>query len=410
MTKLVQSARSAYVGTLLAFGLCVAAGGALTIPSPAAAQGREVSKEVFDRLGPAQEALKKRDYASALRLAKEAQNVAKTPYEREIALKIQVNAAYGSRDWPAAIAATEAIIETGGVGPGERTNLRRTLGQLYETTRQYDKAVANTQEAMKNGATAKDYELLYRVYAIRGDCANALQNLDKSLGGKPADEKGLKLRNSCYFKTKDPKRVAVVEELVRRFPKKEYFTDLTGLYRDEKVDDRAMLNVYRWGFDKDLLERDVDFVAYADQALNAGGENEALRALERGVTKKVIATSDANNRTVRLLNSTKTMAADEKAKIEQLDKEARAGRNGEADASVAIAYYGMGEFAKAIEAAQRALQPDRVARVKRPDDVNMLLGIALTKAKKAAEGEKAFNAAKGDARMARAATLWLSGR
>lgn len=409
MTKLVQSARSAYVGTLFALGLCVAAGGALTLPAPAAAQGKEVSKEVFDKLGPAQEALKKRDYGSALRLAKEAQNVAKSPYEREVSLRIQVNAAYGARDWQSAAAATEQLIEQGGLGGAEKNNLRRTLGQLYEQTRQYDKAIANTQEAMKSGATAKDYELLYRVYAVRGDCANSLQMLDKSLGGKPQDEKQLKWRNSCAYKAKDPKRVTVVEELVRRFPKKDYFTDLTGLYRDQKVDDLAMLNVYRWGFDKDLLERDVDYVAYADQALNAGGENEALRALERGVAKKVISTADQNNRTVRLLNSTKTMAADEKAKIEQLDKEARAGRNGEADASVAIAYYGMGDYAKAVEAAQRALQPDRAARLKRPDAVNMLLGVALEKTKKAAEADKAFNAAKADPRMAKAATLWLNG-
>lgn len=401
MTKLVQSARSALVGSLLAFGLI--AGGA--VPTVALA-AQEVSKEVYEKLGPAQEALKKRDYATALRLGREAQDVAKSAFERETALKIQVAAASSARDWPATIKATEQLLESGGVSAAEKTNFRRMLGQVYEQTRQYDKAILNTQEAMKSGARGSDYELLYRVYAVRGDCANSLANLDKSLGGKAADEKQLKWRNSCYFKTKDPKRVAVVEELVRRFPKKEYFTDLTGVYREQKVDDRAMLNIYRWGYEKDLLERDVDFVAYADQALNAGGENEALRALEKAAAKKLLNTADTNNRSVRLLNSTKTMAADEKAKIGQLDKEARAGKNGEADASVAIAYYGLGDMPKTIEAAQRALQPDRVGRVKRVDDVNMLLGIASTKAKKAADAAKAFEAAKADPRMAKAAALW----
>lgn len=408
MTKLVQSARSAYVGALLAFGLCVAGGAALTLPSTARAQGKEVSKEFYDKFGPAQEALQARKYDAALRLAKEAQGVAKSGYERDVALKLQVNAAYGARDWQASIAATEQLLEQGSLGGGEKNAMRRTLGQLYEQTRQYDKAILNTQEAMKGGATAKDYELLYRVYAIKGDCGNALQNLDKSLGGKPADEKGLKLRNACLFKSKDDaKRVVVVQELVRRFPKKEYFTALTDLYRGQKVDDRAMLNVYRFGYEKDLLERDVDYVAYADQALNAGGENEALKALEKGVAKKLIKTDDPNNRTVRLLNSTKTMAGDEKTKLDQLDKEARAGKNGESDAAVAIAYYGLGDLSKAIEAAQRALQPDRVARVKRVDDLNMLLGIALQKAKKPGDAEKAFTAAKADPRMVTAASLWL---
>lgn len=407
MTKLVQSARSAYVGALLAFGLCVAGVGALVLPAVARADGKEVSKEVFEKLGPAQEALKKGDNGTALRLAKDAQNVAKTAYEREISIKVQIAAAYGARDYPAAIAAMDALIASGGLGAAEKADFRRRQAQLYEQTRQYDKAIAATQEAMKVSATQKDYELLFRIYGARGDCANSLQVLDKLLGGRPADEKQLKWRNACYYKAKDPKRVTVVEELVRRFPKKEYFTDLTGLYREAKLDSRAMLNVYRWGYEKDLLERDVDYVAYADEALNAGGENEALQALEKAVAKKLLSTTDPNNRSVRLLNSTKTMAADEKAKIAQLDKEARAGRNGESDASVAIAFYGLGEYAKAAEAAQRALQPDRVGRVKRPDDVNMLLGIALTKLKKTAEAAKAFEAAKADPRMAKAASLWL---
>jgi tetratricopeptide (TPR) repeat protein len=379
----------------------------VALPATAFAQGREVSKEVFDKLGPAQEALKKGDHGTALRLAKEAQNVAKSAYEREVSIKVQIAAAYGARDYPAAIGAIDALIGGGALGPAEKADFRRRQAQLYEQTRQYDKAVLATQEAMKSGATAKDYELLYRMYGTRGDCANSLEALDKLLAGRAADEKQLKWRNSCYYKAKNPKRVDVVEELVRRFPKKEYFTDLTGLYREAKLDSRTMLNVYRWGFEKDLLERDVDYVAYADEALNAGGENEALKALEKAVAKKLLNTADQSSRSVRLLGSTRTMAADEKTRIEQLDKEARAGRNGESDASVAIAYYGLGEYAKAVEAAQRALQPDRVGRVKRVDDVNMLLGIALTKIKKTADASRAFEAAKADPRMTKAATLWL---
>lgn len=404
MTKLVQSARGALVGSLLALG--VIAGGTGAFPSAASA-AQEVSKEVYEKLGPAQEALRKRDHSTALRLAREAQDVAKSAFERETALKIQVSAASSLRDWPATIKATEQLLDSGGVSAGEKTNFRRMLGQVYEQTRQYDKAIANTQEAMKGGVRSGDYELLYRAYAVRNDCANSLQMLDKALGGKPADEKQLKWRNSCYYKAKDPKRMAVVEELLRRFPKKEYFTDLTGVYREQNVDERAMLNIYRWGYEKDLLERDVDYVAYADLALNAGGENEALRALEKAVSKKLLNPTDTNNRSVRLLNSTKTMAGDEKSKIPQLDKEARAGKNGEADASVAIAYYGLGDNAKALESAQRALQPDRVGRVKRVDDVNMLIGIVATKLKKSAEATKAFEAAKGDPRMAKAASFWL---
>ena len=67
----------------------------------------------------------------------------------------------------------------------------------------------------------------------------------------------------------------------------------------------------------------------------------------------------------------------------------------------------MKQYDKAVEALSRGLSADRVARVKRPDDANMVLGMAYTQLKKTAEAAKAFNAAKADPRMAVAAKLWL---
>lgn len=412
MRKVFQTALRARGGLVLGACVAVATGAGALLHAPSAIAAQQVSAAAYEKLGPAQEALKKRDYATALRLAKDAVGVAKSAYEREVAYKIQLSAAYGARSWPDAAQAAEALVGLEGVSAAEKTNFRRSLGQIYEQMRQYDKAIAYTREAMGGGGgTQKDHELLYRVYAIRGDCPNSLASLDRALAGRPADETQLKWRNSCLFKAGDAaKRLPVAEELLRRFPKKAYFTDVMGLYQEQKLDERAMLNLYRWGFDKDLLEREADYLAYADLALNAGAISEANRALESGLKKGIVKKGDANSRTARLLTSTSKLAADEKAKLPQLDKEARAGRNGESDVVVGSHYFGLGEFGKAAEAIQRGLQPDRVARVKRPDDANMLLGISLLKSGKKGEAEKAFTAARSDPRMAKAAGMWLGGR
>ena len=87
---------------------------------------------------------------------------------------------------------------------------------------------------------------------------------------------------------------------------------------------------------------------------------------------------------------------------------ARAGSNGEADVKVGLAYLGLGDFDKAVEAIERGLKPERVARVKRVDDANMNLGIAYYKLGKKDEASKAFTAAAADPRMARAAKVWIS--
>jgi uncharacterized protein HemY len=407
MTKLVSTARGALGSLLLGAFACVALATAWSAPAEAAQQ---VSKEFFEKFKPAQDALQKRDYGTALRAAKESVGAAKNSTEKEYALKVALSAAYGAQNWNEATSAAEQLVGLDGVSGAEKNNYRRMLGQIAEQQRQYDKAIRYTQEAMKGGATAKDYELLFRVYALRGDCNNALANLDKALGGKPANETQLKARNSCLFKQGNTAaRTATVEELVRRFPKKAYFTDLVSVYQEQKLDERAMLNVYRWGFEKDLIEREADYLAYADAALNAGASAEANRALQRGVKAGVIKTNDANSRTSRLVASTQKIAADDKAKLAQLDKEARAGRNGESDVGVGVAYFGNGEYAKAVEALQRAFQPDRANRIKRPDDANMVLGISQLELKKKADADKAFNAAKADPRMAKAASLWLGG-
>jgi tetratricopeptide (TPR) repeat protein len=407
MTKLVSTARGALGSLLLGTVACMALAAGFSWSAPAAA-AQQVSKEFFEKFKPAQDALQKRDYATALRAAKEAAAAAKNNDEKEYALKVQLSAAFGVQNWADATSAAEQLIGLPGPSAAEKNNYRRMMGQIAEQQRQYDRAIQYTQEAMKGGATARDHELLFRVYAIRGDCNNALANLDKALGGKPANETQLKARNSCLFKQNNTTaRVATVEELLRRFPKKAYFTDYIGILQELKTDERAMLNVFRWGFEKDLIEREADYLAFADAALNAGSSAEANRALQRGVKAGVIKTNDPNSRTSRMVASTAKIASDDKAKLPQLDKEARAGKNGEADVNVGMAFFGNGENAKAVEALQRAFQPDRSNRLKRPDDANMLLGIVLLETGKKAEAAKAFNAAKADPRMAKAASLWL---
>jgi uncharacterized protein HemY len=408
MTKLVSTARGSTGGFLLGALSAVVLATGLAAYAPSASAAAQVSKEFFEKFKPAQDALQHRDYATALRAAKDSVAAAKNATEKEYALKVQLAAAYGVQNWADAGSAAEALIASDATPAGEKNNYRRMLGQLAEQQRQYDKAIQYTQEAMKGGATPKDYELLFRVYAIKGDCTNALANLDKAIAGKQPDEAQLKAKNSCLFKAgKNDERLPIAMDLLQRFPKKPYFTDVIGILQGQKLDDRAMLNAYRYGFDKDLLERDVDYIAYADAALSAGGSAEAQRALDKGQKAGVFKKLDPNSKGARLIQSTAKISADDKAKLPQLDKEARAGKNGESDVAVGLAYFGNGQYPQAVEALQRGLSPDRVARVKRPDDANMLLGIALLKTGKKADAEKAFNTAKADPRMAKAAALWL---
>jgi tetratricopeptide (TPR) repeat protein len=407
MSKLVQKSRQAAQGLLLGTWLVAATGiaGAL-VASTAHAQGQQVSKAVFDKYDPAREAAGKKDYATSLRLAKEGLAVAKTSYEKLVCLKIVLVSAYGLKNYPEEVDAIEQMLTFDTLPPKEKQDYQRTLGQLYAQLGKLDKAMFVMKEYIRaTGGTPQDHDFLSKLYGTR-DCPNSLAELDKALaGGKQPDEEQLKLQARCYFQSKSPdKQLAVAEELLRRFPKKEYYSQILGIYQEKKIDDMAMMALLRFGFDRDYLDTDTDFIKLADLALDVGTTAEAERVLEKGIARKVVKNAD---KAARLLVQAKTRAAEDKKTIGQLDAEARAGKNGESDVKVGERYLGVGEYDKAVEAIQRGLQPDRAARVKRPDAANMVLGIAALKAKHKDVADKAFTAAKADPRMAGVAKLWL---
>jgi len=406
MSTLVSSAPRTLPGLLGAAVLSVAV--TLALASTAQAAGTEVSQAVFDKYNPAGEAYKQHNYAKALGLAKEALAASKSSFEKTISLKMIVGAAVGAQNYPEAISAIEQLISTEGVSGAEKLQFHKTLSQLYGSMLKYDKAIAEMKEYMKGagGGAPADWDALARLYGVTKDCPNAVQALDKALGGKPGNEDQLKLQLRCYFQMKDnDKRQVAAEELLHRFPKLDAYQQVLAIYQEKKIDDLAMLEMLRFGFDRDFLKDESDYVKLASLALDGGGAAEAQRVLEKGIAKKAVKAAD---KAARLLNEAKDTAVKDKATIGQADAEAKAGKNGDSDVKLGMRYYSMGTFDKAAESLARGLSADRVARVKRPDDANMVLGMSLLKLKKKADAEKAFNAAKTDARMASVAKVWLS--
>jgi tetratricopeptide (TPR) repeat protein len=390
---------------------CVAilVGLAVALGAPAArADPSQTSAEFFEKYNPGQQAYQKKDYAAALKASKDARAVAKSSFEKQAALKLMMGSAVALRNYPEAIEALEALEQTEGVSAAEKLSYYKTLAQLQGATNHFDKAIFDYNEYLKSGTgTPADYAALAQYYFAAKDCPKSLQALDKALaGGKQPDEDQLKVQMNCYLQLKqDEKMFAAAEEALKRFPKKVYFTQVLRALQEKKSDDLAIAEVLRLGFDRDWLEIEGDYVKLADVALDVGTTAEAQRVLEKGIQKKQVKNAD---KVERLLKQAKDRAVEDAKTVGQLDAEARAGKNGESDVRLGYRYYSMGQFDKAVEALQRGLGPERLARVKRPDDANMILGISYAKLKKKPEAEKAFTAAKADARMASAAKIWLN--
>jgi hypothetical protein len=391
--------------------------GAVAAGAPAfGADPPQVSQAVFDKYTPASEAFKKRDYSGALKLSKECSAAAKTAYEKQICLNVAWGAAANAGNYPEAIEAGEALLTLEGVPAATKLGVQKALATIYPRVNKFDKAIAITKEYMKvTGGAPADWALLATFYLPQHDCGNGMPALDKALaGGKAADEQQLKFESFCFDKSKSTdKLIAVNEELLKRYPKphgKEYFRQLLVIYEgDRKLEDMPLLHLLRFGFDNDFLEDEGDYVKLANLALDVGTPAEAQRVLEKAFAKKLVKTGDKpNDKVPRLLDQAKVGAAADKKTIEQAEAEARAGKNGESDVKLGFRYFGMLQYDKAVEAIRRGQQPDRAARIKRPDDANAVLGMALLKLNKKPDAAKAFNEAKVVPRMAPVARIWLN--
>jgi tetratricopeptide (TPR) repeat protein len=397
-------------------GVLLFAAAALVAPLASAAdkdKKPQLSEDVAKKLRPAQEACTKSDWDTCLALAREGLAIATKVYDKELALRFMAQAQAKKEDYAGYATTVEQLNELDTVPADEKTRNAKNLASIYYQQKNFEKAEKYGKSWAETSNQADAYNLLMAIYYSQQNCAGAITaqekaiEIDKAAGKQPA-EQALKVLNACYYKTNDKvHREAVMEELLRRYPKADYFTDLLHIYQ-ESADKLAILNVFRFGLDRDFISRESDFVEYAIDALDAGAPGEAQKVIETAIGKgafKVIAETDRNG---KLKSQAKKLSDEDRALLAGLDKEARAGKKGgEADVKVGLAYLSFGEYDKAVEAIERGLSADRIGKVKRVDDAQMMLGIAYKKLGKKDEAAKAFTAAQADPRMAKAAAVWL---
>ncbi len=403
MTKLATVLSRATRGLLVAGLLGVA-----TLASQGAYAQAQTSAEFSEKYNAGVTAYKAHDMGKALSSAKEAHSVAKSGFEKSAALKLLLVVAGASGKVQDQQEALEQLLNTEGVSAAEKVQFHKSLAPIYAATNHYDKAVTEMKSYMAAGAgSPADWELLAQLQYGAHDCTGALESIDRAApAGKEAGESALKLRYTCYTQGKQAAKAAsVAEELLRRFPKKEWFQAVLADLEPKKPDDLAMLGVLRFGYERDFLADEGDYTKLADLALSEGTTAEAQHVLEKAFSKKAIG-AKGKDKAESLMKQAKDRAAEDAKTVTQLDAESKAGKNGETDVKLGLRYYSMGQYDKAAEALTRGLSADHVAKVRRPDEANLVLGICLTKLKKKAEADKAFAAAKADPRMAVAAKMW----
>lgn len=410
-----QMAARFAIAALLAVGTAVtpvAVQAAKKEAAPAGPPPPKFSKPVQKLLKASQDAFDKQDFVTSLTIAREALAAATTDDDKRFAMRFVYRCAVSQKDWPAAIAGLKDYLASGLTENDEQLRYTRVLTQLHLQIKDFTGALEWYQKYLPlagAAATLEDYDTAASValnQKLPLVAADILQSFRSQRGDAALTERLLLLMNTAYYRAeKSVDRRWVMVQLVTRFPKADYMHDYINLLMDGSTDDRTLTNAFRFAYSQNLLKKGSQYTDFAEKLLNQGSPGEALEVLEAGVAAGMLKPSDTLK---SLTDQAKPAAVEDRKATPALDKEARAKQNGEMDVKLGLGYIGQRQYEKAVEAISRGLQPGRIAKVKRVDESQLLLGYSLYKLGRLEEARAAFTEAAKDARAAELVKLWVA--
>jgi tetratricopeptide (TPR) repeat protein len=364
---------------------------------------------VYKKLNEAQELAEAKKYKEALAKVSEVKSMKDlNTYERAQMHSFLAYIYFTQDNYAEAIRNYEAVLQQPDIPVAMEDQTRYTLSQLYFQAENYKKSIQLMQDWLK---TAKNpgpepYMVMAQAYYQLEDYRNALPQVEKGIAiareqGKPIKENWLLLERLFYYELKDYKKtVAVLEELITRFPKKDYWLQLAGMY-GELDKDTEQLAAYRIAHRQGFLTRSGEYVALASLSLQAGAPWAAAQVMEEGFKKGAVEKTAQN---YRLLANAYTLSQEDKKALGPLTQAARLSNDGELDVRLGQAYLNLDQYDKAVESLRKGLSK---GGIRNASDVQIMLGMSLFELKQYDSAKQAFATARNDKSRAKAATQWL---
>lgn len=403
--------------TLCALLLSLAAG----VPGAAAAQDRAEQAEqrtrttpaireaVYRQLSAAQEAVEEDRFQDAIAtLDKLSTDDSLNSYERAQMWNIYGYVHLSRDDYRQAIDAYERLLAQDDLPQGLEENTRYSLAQLYFGIEDYAKSVTTLERWFEQteSPSANAYILLGNAYYAMGEYRRALEPVEAAFElarerGERIREHWWQLQRAIYYELGDLGRAAeILEFLVEEYPRKEYWSQLAGIYGEMDQPERQA-RVLDVAYQQGLLTRGSELVNLAQLLMQQDIPYRASNVLQEGLDQGVI---ERNERHLRLLAQAYRMAKEDEAALEPLRAAAEISGEGDLYMQLAYAYSNLKRWQDAANAARRALAAGGLSR---PDQAQMFRGTALYNADELEAAKEAFRAAAGDERSARQARQWI---
>ncbi|MFN7177100.1 MAG: tetratricopeptide repeat protein [Thermaurantiacus sp.] len=311
--------------------------------------------------------------------------------------------------------ALEGMLASGRVPEADQPTFIRNIGALALQRNDNQKALQQFERLIQ--MTPDDAQLQVEVAELlrrNNQNQRAIAMLQGAIraqekdGGK-ADESWYRRALAIAYDSKLlPETVATSEALVRAYPNATNWRDVLVIHRENsRLDEQGELDLLRLMRTAGALAGERDFGEYAETAARRGLPGEAKAVLDEGVAKNML------NRTqpfVREIDqAVSPRIASDRNSLPGLEREARAANNGRLALGTADAHLGYGNYDKAAELYELALQKGGVDA----DTVHLRRGMALARAGNSEAARSAFKAVGQQgprSQLARFWQIWLDNR
>lgn len=361
------------------------AAGTVTIAlgsAPATAQNQkagsvQVSKEFRTVASAAETAVKAQDWATARARLTEASGVAKSEDERYFVAALGVPVAANLNDNATLATYLDVLIASPKTPQADVPRYTFLRGNIAFQDKKHAEAIPFLTRARDAGFQNENLNLMlassYLETGKRNEGLVALEAAiaEREAAGQKAPESWYNLAVSRLYTAKDQAGTATwLMRHTKAYPTPTNWHRTVAIYRDAaQLDKGQQIDLFRLQRAANAMANVSDYLEYGDLTSGTGLPYETKTVLEQGRANGKV---PASNAYANELLSSANNAIRTEGSLDASDKRARAAANGVPAANTGNAHLANGDYAKAIELLELALQKGGV----NAEEVNTRIGIA----------------------------------
>jgi tetratricopeptide (TPR) repeat protein len=280
------------------------------------------------RLNSAVELLEDGQYAAARGKLEKIKFTRLNPYERALAYRFLAYASIGQEDSAAAVEYFQKVVEQEALPIDDENSVRFSIAQIYASMDEWQKAEEALREWFQfvERPNAVAYYLLAISHYRRGQFDEALTPALTALEiSNEPNESWLQLVAALHLQRDDfDSAVPILEQLVTRFPKKQYWVQLSLIY-GARGDYQRALRIQQLAYAQGLLTQGDELRRLARTYLFHQLPHSAAQVLERGLEEGRI---DRDREVLELLGNAWIAAREYEKAIEPLQQAAELAEDG----------------------------------------------------------------------------------